>query len=177
VRTDWVSGTPPVAKRILVGLDFLPPTEKALAAVLDAVSSTETEVELVYVVDFFTETFILGNERMIDQVDAIRIDAGRELRVRADAARARGIRCSSTILVGLPGLALARHADRTGADVVVLGLVGGSRYGERSTWVTLAAARLLHHRPWHLLAPSSPRTGRARSGSRVRPATPSRRGR
>ena len=68
------------------------------------------------------------------------------------ALRASRVRCSCSVLVGLPALALARHVKRIGADLVVL----GTRHRERHaipTWVRLqqrassVAWRRLRSRP------------------------------
>jgi nucleotide-binding universal stress UspA family protein len=162
---DDVGRTPRPVRRILVCVDFSPAADTALTGVLAAAAGRAMLIELVYVVDVFTEMFVLGNMRPPRGPDVAGRDIHAALSARVQAARAQGARCISTILVGLPGLALLNHADRTDADLLVLGLedpAGAPRGGDRgsdhrgrrprkaprSGWLAPAAQRVLRTPGW-----------------------------
>jgi nucleotide-binding universal stress UspA family protein len=144
-------------RRVIVGVDFAPSTERALSMVSRAVGATDTAMELVYVVDVFTEMFVLGNTSLRRHPRQLRRNLHAMLSRRVAAARDQGASCSSTILVGLPGLALVRHAERTDADALVLGHQQGrcsaGQAPDPLTWVGLAARRVLRHPDWRASSP------------------------
>jgi nucleotide-binding universal stress UspA family protein len=158
---DDVGRTPRPVRRILVGIDFTPAADAALTRVLAATAGKGTLIELVYVVDVFTEMFMLGTMRPPRGPDVAGRSIHEALSARVRAARGQGARCISTILVGLPGLALLNHADRTDAELLVLGLEpaaaarGGDdararrpRKAPPSSWLAPAAQRVLRAPGW-----------------------------
>jgi nucleotide-binding universal stress UspA family protein len=159
---DDIGRTPRPVRRILVCIDFSAAADAALTGVLAATAGKPMMIELVYVVDVFTEMFVLGSMRPPRGPDVAGRDIHAALSARVQAARTQGARCISTILVGLPGLAVLNHADRTDADLLVLGLedpAGTPRAGDdhrgprprkapRSGWLGAAAQRVLRTPGW-----------------------------
>ena len=141
----------PRFRRIIVSLDFSAECDDALQSLAAVAAGTDVMLEFVYIIDVFTETFVHCNGRR-SRVSALSKEKiTRALRDRlGDATRFDESECASSVLVGLPALALARHVERTAADLVVL----GSRHRERHappTWVGLAATRLFRDPAWRRL--------------------------
>jgi nucleotide-binding universal stress UspA family protein len=143
-------------RRIIVGVDFSSASDAVMGLVLGIAATTDAAVDLVYVLDGFTEAFIRGHHALLDRVDAILEAAERALRIRKEAAAAQGARCTATTLVGAPGIELTRHAEKTGADLLVLGLSSepGGRLGR--AWSTDAALQILRAGTWHERRPLAP---------------------
>jgi nucleotide-binding universal stress UspA family protein len=145
---------PAESRRIMVGTDFSVPSDLAVSLVAGIAASTDALVDLVHVFDGFSQAFVRGEPSVLDRVDAILDGVARELRARVRAATAQGARCVSTSLVGAPGLELTRHARETGADLLVLGLVGqtgGDRIGRDPGRET--AAQVVRLGVWRELRP------------------------
>jgi nucleotide-binding universal stress UspA family protein len=145
-------------RRIMVGVDFSPASDTAMGVVFAIAATTGTVVDLVHVFDGFTEGLVLGNQPLLDHADAVLVRIGQELRARTTAAAADGVRCVATSLAGAPGIELTRHARRTGADLLVLGVGPESRGPFGRAWSADAAAQTLRTGAWHqrpLVSPSS----------------------
>ena len=145
-------------RRIMVGVDFSPASDTAMGVVFGIAATTGTVIDLVHVFDGFTEALVLGNRSLLDHVDTVLARIERELRARATAAAADGVRCVSTSLAGAPGIELTRHARRTGADLLVLGVGADSRGPFGHAWSANAAAQTLRTGAWHqrpLISPAS----------------------
>jgi nucleotide-binding universal stress UspA family protein len=139
---------PAESRRIMVGVDFSWASDLAINLVAGIAATTETLVDLVHVFDGFDEAFVRGNLAILDRVDSVLANIGRELRMRALATAAQGVRCVSTSLVGAPGLELTRHARETGADLLVLGLGLESRGPLGRTWSAQGAAQAMRTGLW-----------------------------
>jgi nucleotide-binding universal stress UspA family protein len=120
-----------------------------MGVVFAIAATTGTVVDLVHVFDGFTEAFVLGNRPLLDHVDAVFERVGQALRARTTAAAADGVRCVATSLVGAPGIELTRHARRTGADLLVLGVGADSRGPLGRAWSANAADQALRTGQWH----------------------------
>ena len=140
----------PRFRRIIVCLDFSAECDDALQSLAAVAAGTDVMLELVYIIDVFTETFVHCNGRRSRGSALSKEQITRALRDRLETLRAPRVRCASSVLFGLPALALARKDERTAADLVVL----GSRHRERHappTWVGLAATRLFRDPAWRRL--------------------------
>ena len=133
----------------MVGVDFSQASDAAMGLVFGIAATTGTVVDLVHVLDGFTEAFVLGDRTLLDHVDATLALVGRELRARTVAAASDGVRCVSTSLVGAPGIELTQHARRTGADLLVLGLGVETRGPLGRAWSADAAVQTLRTGNWH----------------------------
>jgi nucleotide-binding universal stress UspA family protein len=140
---------PGEVRRIMVGADFSPASDAAMGVVFGIAATTGTVVDLVHVLDGFTEAFVHGDRPLLDHVDAILARVAGALRARMTAAASEGVRCVSTSLAGAPGIELTRHARRTGADLLVLG-VGRETSGPLGrAWSAEAAVQVLRTGSWH----------------------------
>jgi nucleotide-binding universal stress UspA family protein len=142
-------------RRIIVGLDFSAECDDALQSLAAVAAGSDVMIELVYVIDVFTDAFVQRNGRRSRGSALSKEKITRALRDRRETLRASRVHCACNVLVGLPALALARHVERTEADLVVL----GSRHREDhapDTWVGLAATRLFRDPAWRRL-PLGPR--------------------
>jgi len=140
----------PEFRRIIVCLDLSAECDDALQSLAAVAAGTDVMLELVYIIDVFTEAFVQSNGRRSRGAALSKEKIMRALRYRLEMLRASRVRCACSILVGLPALALARHVQRAAADLVVL----GSRHRERHTpptWVNLAATRLFRDPAWRRL--------------------------
>jgi nucleotide-binding universal stress UspA family protein len=147
---------PAESRRIMVGVDFSWASDLAVNLVAGIAATTETLVDLVHVFDGFSEAFVDGDPSILDRVDAVLANVGRELRMRTMATAAQGVRCVSTSLVGAPGLELTRHARETGADLLVLGLGIESRGPLGPAWSAVGAAQALRSGRWKERRPVTP---------------------
>jgi len=136
-------------RRIMVGADFSAASDAAMSVVLGIAGTTGTVVDLVHVFDGFTEALVLGNPTLLDHVDALLARIERALRARVTAAAGYGVRCVATSLVGAPGIELTRHARRTGADLLVLGVGPDDRGPFGRAWSADAATQALRTGVWH----------------------------
>jgi len=139
---------PSEARRIMVGIDFSHASDSAMGLVLGIAATTGTVIDLVHVFDGFTEAFVFGNRRALDDIDAVLARVERGLRARTTAAAAEGVRCVATSLVGAPGMELTRHARCTGVDLLVLGIGAESRGPFGRAWSAAAAVQTLRTGAW-----------------------------
>ena len=147
---------PGEGRRIMVGVDLSPASDAALGLVVGIAAITDTIVDLVHVFDGFREAFMGGNRSLLDRSDWVAATVAAELRARAVAAAAQGARCVSTALEGAPAVELTRHAQKTGADLLVLGLGPPTTGPLGAAWSSQAAAQLLRGGSWHERPLSSP---------------------
>jgi nucleotide-binding universal stress UspA family protein len=127
--------------RIVAALDASPASLTVHRFAVALARSTEAALDLVVVVDAFSEIFFHRNGALIDDPDGYLRKTQAALEVAVQVTRFRGVSCSGRVLVGAPPLELARHAVASGADLVLL-----------STSIT-SALHLQRSLPWrrHLL--------------------------
>ena len=145
------NGKPRVVRfphRIMVGVDFTRASDAALRLVLAIASTTGTLVDLVHVFDGFTEAFVCGDRPVLDRVDSVLAGVANALRVRARDGAAQGATCEVTSLVGAPALEISQHAEKTGADLLVLGLGADTRGSLGRAWSATAAKQVLRTGMW-----------------------------
>jgi nucleotide-binding universal stress UspA family protein len=139
----------PTPRRIAVGIDFSPASEAARRLAAGIAASSQALLDLVHVMDAFTEVFIHENRRVIERSDSMPHEIERALAHRQQLALADGVRCVYTNLAGAPGVELGRHATATSADLIVLGIPAHeqpARFGW--TWGRRAADQMRRAGSW-----------------------------
>lgn len=142
--------------RIMVGVDFTRASDAALGLVVAIAATTGTLVDLVHVFAGFNQAFEFSDRPVLERVDAVLADIGHALQSRMAEAAAQGATCVVTSLVGAPAVELDRHADQTGADLLVLGLGSEPRSQFGRAWSADAAAQILRTGTWHERPLASP---------------------
>ena len=107
---------------ITVPLDGTPFSEHALPAAAALARLAGCRVELVRVVIPPASGTELAGAALLDaeRMEALRTHATRELRGAAASAPLAGVEVATTVLVGSVPEALARHVEKSGADLVVM---------------------------------------------------------
>src|SRR5215831_11541104 len=122
---------PKSIKRILVPTDFSAPSAEAEATAISFARAFGATIDLVHVAVETTyalpppvdvATVPLDMAKVMDQV-------GQTLSDEEARVRAAGIPCESTLLVGRPDTEIVAHAEKTHADLVVMGTHGRSGIG------------------------------------------------
>lgn len=112
-------------KRIVVGMDFSRSADAAMAQAFSLAARFDVPVDLVHVLEpgALTAPATLGAMALGDG-KAIFEGIDRELTSRAQQAAAAGVICQTESLQGSPSRELVRHAEKTGADLIVVGTHG-----------------------------------------------------
>lgn len=158
VRATWNSRTSLRPRRIVVGMDFSPASESARRLAMGIAVSADAVVDVVHVLDAFRETFFHKNADVLGKGEGILTEIHHALIRRQQMALVQGVRCVQTSLVGTPGIELARHAARTGADLIVLGDGDEVPCQFGWTWGRRAALQIRDNGRWRgmvLLRPSA----------------------
>jgi nucleotide-binding universal stress UspA family protein len=108
-------------RRIIAAVDFSPAGERARRVAAALAHAGDVVLDLVHVLDAFDQIFVRRQPQLLEQTEAVLEGIEVALRSRVAAARQEGVRCVSSSLVGAPGIELTRHAERTGADLMVIG--------------------------------------------------------
>jgi nucleotide-binding universal stress UspA family protein len=112
-------------KRIVVGVDFSEGGDAALESAFALARSFDAVVDLVHAAEpgVFAAPTSLGSMALVDGAALFRqIDDG--LTSRAQRATSDGIVCQTNCLTGFPAREIVRHAQKTGADLIVVGTHG-----------------------------------------------------
>jgi nucleotide-binding universal stress UspA family protein len=146
-RPEPTHGLPLRPRRIIAAVDFTPAGERAREVALALARASDAVLDLVHVLDAFDHIFVRKQADLLAEPEAVLAGIDVALRSRALAARREGARCVWTSLVGAPGLELARHATRTGTDLLA---IGGPRDARdfASGWGTRALEQLLALPRW-----------------------------
>jgi nucleotide-binding universal stress UspA family protein len=112
-------------RRILIGVDFSPTSERALEYAIDLAKRFGAAVELLHVYQIpafaFPESIVPAPpetvERMVDEIK-------RHLDAWAGKARAVGLEASSDLLPGSPAVELCARAAEGKCDLIVVGTHG-----------------------------------------------------
>ena len=140
----------PRVRWIIVGLDFSAECDDALKSLAAVAAGTDVMLELVYVIDVFTETFVQSNGRRRRDPFFRR---KRSSALCATDCRSYALLESGALAASSSGCRRWRSRampERTAADLVVL----GSRHREchsPPTWVGSAATRLFRDPAWRRL--------------------------
>jgi nucleotide-binding universal stress UspA family protein len=136
------------SRRIIAAVDFSPAGERARRVAIAMAHANDAVLDLVHVLDAFEHIFVRSCPELVTNPEAVLEGIQTALGSRARAARLGGVCCFSTSLVGAPGLELARHATRTGADLMVVGRPARIDDPFRSAWSARALAQLVHLTCW-----------------------------
>jgi nucleotide-binding universal stress UspA family protein len=112
-------------KRIIVATDFSEGSDVAMERAFGLAKTLGATLDLVHVLDtaILTAPASLGSmplvepEVLMDQIDE-------QLSVRVEKAQKEGLVCQSDSLDGYPAREIVRHAEKTGADLIVVGTHG-----------------------------------------------------
>ena len=112
-------------KRIVVATDFSEGSDAAMERAFGLAKTLGATVDLVHVLDtaILTAPASLGSmplvepEVLMDQIDE-------QLTARVEQGQRQGLVCQSDSLDGYPAREIVRHAEKTGADLIVLGTHG-----------------------------------------------------
>jgi nucleotide-binding universal stress UspA family protein len=112
-------------KRIVVATDFSEGSDAAMERAFGLAKTLGATVDLVHVLDtaILTAPASLGSmplvepELLMEQIDE-------QLTARVEQAHKEGLVCQSDSLDGYPAREIVRHAQKTGADLIVLGTHG-----------------------------------------------------
>jgi len=149
---------PKSIKRILVPTDFSEPSTEAQATALSFARAFGATIDVVHVAVEATyalpppvdvATVPLDMSRVLEQV-------GRSLSDEEARVRAAGIPCESNLLVGRPDTEIVAHAEKTHADLIVMGTHGRSGIGH--ALLGSVAERVVQHARCPVLIVPRPRT-------------------
>ena len=111
-------------RRILVGVDFSPPSDGALELAIEMALRHEAELTLLHVYQLpgfaFPETVVPAPPELLDRMVE---DNRRHLETLAERARAAGVKTTVELLPGAPFVELVRRG-REGFDLIVVGTHG-----------------------------------------------------
>lgn len=118
-------------KRIVVATDFSDLAGEAVDTAVAFARASGATLDLVHVA---TETAYpvpppMDMLRLPVDLPSVIEEASTQLQVEQDRVRAQGIDCEGTVLVGRADAEIVRHADETGADLIILGTHGRSGLG------------------------------------------------
>jgi nucleotide-binding universal stress UspA family protein len=118
--------SPRPIKRILVATDFSEGSDAALEQAFSVAKIVGgAVVDLVHVLDpaLLTAPTSLGAMPLVD-AEALMNEVDKALAERAARATKQGVVCTTDSLDGFPPREIARHAQQTGADLIVVGTHG-----------------------------------------------------
>ena len=143
--TPPAGATFPAIRRILVGVDFSPPSDKALALAVDLAKKLGAELTLLHVYQIpafaFPETIVPAPPETVDRL----INENRKhLEQLAVSVRAQGVAAATDLLPGSAFVELVGRA-RQGFDLVVVGTHG--RTGLRHALLGSVAEKVVRKSP------------------------------
>jgi nucleotide-binding universal stress UspA family protein len=112
-------------KRIVVATDFSEGADAAMQRAFALAKTLDAAVDLVHVLDpaLLTAPVSLGSMPLVDP-EPLMEQIDKALSERTELARAEGISCHSTSVDGFPPREVVRHAQKMGADLIVVGTHG-----------------------------------------------------
>jgi nucleotide-binding universal stress UspA family protein len=131
-------------KRIVVGIDFSEGAEAAMEVAFSLAESFDSVVDLVHAAEpgVFAAPTSLGSMALVDGAALFRqIDDA--LSSRAQRAASEGLVCQTNCLTGFAAREIVRHAQKTGADLIVVGTHG--RTGIEHVVLGSVAERIVQH--------------------------------
>jgi nucleotide-binding universal stress UspA family protein len=131
-------------KRIIVATDFSEGSDGAMERAFAIAKALGASVDLVHVLDtsLFMAPASLGAMPLIEP-EALLEEVDKALVARVERAQAAGLVCQSDSLDGYPAREIVRHAQKTGADLIVLGTHG--RTGVAHAILGSVAERVVQH--------------------------------
>jgi nucleotide-binding universal stress UspA family protein len=112
-------------KRIIVATDFSEGSDAAMERAFTIAKALEASVDLVHVLDtaLLTAPASLGAMPLVEP-ESLMNEIDKRLAERVAQATAAGLVCQSDSLDGYPAKEIVRHAQKTGADLIVVGTHG-----------------------------------------------------
>jgi nucleotide-binding universal stress UspA family protein len=131
-------------RRIVVATDFSEGSDAAMERAFALAKPLDATVDLVHVLDtaILTAPQSLGAMPLIDP-QALMDQIDEALTARIEKARSLGIVCQSDSLDGYPAREIVRHAEKVGADLIVVGTHG--RTGVAKVIMGSVAQRVVQH--------------------------------
>jgi universal stress protein A len=119
---------PKTLKRIVVAVDFSELGSDAIDTGMAFAHQSGATLDLVHVTGEMALTVPPPLDVLPLPIDmaAIMAEAGTRMSAEEDRVRAQGVTCESNVLVGRADTEIVSHADRTHADLVILGTHGRS---------------------------------------------------
>lgn len=111
-------------KKILVAVDLSEPSQRVIETALDLAVSLDASVELVHVREPFVYAVAGEYGPSQEQEQALVRWIDRELSQAGDRICHARVPCVTTSLHGSPAREIVAHADKTGADMIVVGTHG-----------------------------------------------------
>jgi nucleotide-binding universal stress UspA family protein len=110
---------------MVVGLDFSAASDAAMQAAFSMAVALDAAVDLVHVVEpgILAAPDMLGGMALVDG-EALFEKIDGELSARARKASAMGLVCQTNCLQGFPSRELVKHAEKTSAELIVVGTHG-----------------------------------------------------
>lgn len=122
---------PKSIKRILVPTDFSDPSAEAQATAVAFARAFGATIDLVHVAVEATYALPPPVDVATVPIDMAKIleQVGNSLSDEEARVRTSGVACESTLLVGRPDTEIVAHAEKSHADLVVMGTHGRSGLG------------------------------------------------
>jgi universal stress protein A len=120
---------PKSIKRILAPTDFSEPSAQAMATAIGFARAFGATIELLHVAVEATYTLPPPVDVATVPIDMARVmeQVGVSLSEQEAQVRAADVPTESTILIGRPDSEIVAHADKTHADLIVMGTHGRTR--------------------------------------------------
>jgi nucleotide-binding universal stress UspA family protein len=112
-------------KRIVVATDFSEGSDAAMERAFAIAGALGATIDLVHVLDtaLLTAPSSLGSMPLVEP-EALMHEIDTALAARVEKAAQAGLVCQSDSLDGYPAREIVRHAQKTGADLIVVGTHG-----------------------------------------------------
>ena len=111
-------------KKILVAVDLSEPSQRVMETAMDLAVSLDASLELVHVREPFVYAVAGEYGPSLEQEQALVRWIDRELAQAGDRICHARVPCVTTSLYGSPAREIITHADKTGADMIVVGTHG-----------------------------------------------------
>jgi nucleotide-binding universal stress UspA family protein len=111
-------------KKLLVAVDLSEPSKRVIEAALSLARTLDASVELVHVREPFAYAVAGEYGPSLEQEQALVRWIDRELALASDHVTHARVPCVTTSLHGSPAREIVAHAEKTGADLIVVGTHG-----------------------------------------------------
>jgi nucleotide-binding universal stress UspA family protein len=111
-------------KKFLVAVDLSEPSKRVIETALSLARSLDASVDLVHVREPFIYAVAGDYGPSLQQEQALVHWIDRELSQAGDAISHARVPCTTTSLYGSPAREIVAHAEKTGADLIVIGTHG-----------------------------------------------------
>jgi len=111
-------------KKLLVAVDLSEPSKRVIETALSLARSLDASVELVHVREPYIYAVAGDYGPSLEQEQALVRWIDRELSQAQDAVSHARVPCVTTSLYGSPAREIVSHAEKIGADLIVIGTHG-----------------------------------------------------